>query len=69
MHETPSLECDLILQGGLTSGVIYPRALCEVARVYRLRSVGGSSAGAIAAAAAAAAEFNRVGGGFTKLGE
>lgn len=69
MHETPSLECDLILQGGLTSGVIYPQALCEVARVYRLRSVGGSSAGAIAAAAAAAAEFNRVGGGFTKLGE
>ena len=51
---TPLLECDLVMKGGITSGVVYPLAVCELATVYRLRSVGGSSAGAIAAAAAAA---------------
>jgi predicted acylesterase/phospholipase RssA len=55
----PPLECDVVLKGGITSGVIYPKAVCELATVYRLRSVGGSSAGAIAAAAAAAAELGR----------
>jgi predicted acylesterase/phospholipase RssA len=63
----PPLQCDLVLKGGITSGVIYPRAVCELAKVYRLRSVGGSSAGAIAAAAAAAAELGRGSGGFDKL--
>ena len=55
----PDLECDIIMKGGITSGVIYPLAVCELARTYRLHSVGGSSAGAIAAAAAAAAEVGR----------
>ena len=41
--------------------------MTELARVYRLRSVGGSSAGAIAAAATAAAELDRAGGGFERL--
>ncbi|MET0520525.1 MAG: hypothetical protein ABW156_00915, partial [Jiangellaceae bacterium] len=63
----PLLECDLVMKGGITSGVVYPLAVCELATVYRLRSVGGSSAGAIAAAAAACAELGRASGGFAKL--
>ncbi len=63
----PPLECDLVMKGGITSGVIYPRAVCELAKTYRLRSVGGASAGAIGAAAAAAAELGRATGGFTEL--
>lgn len=63
----PPLECDVVMKGGITSGVVYPRAVCELARTYRLRSVGGSSAGAIAAAAAAAAEVGRARGGFELL--
>ncbi|MFC6155641.1 patatin-like phospholipase family protein [Kribbella jiaozuonensis] len=54
----PERDCDILMKGGITSGVIYPRAVCELATQYGLRSVGGSSAGAIAAAAAAAAESN-----------
>src|SRR3954469_15915406 len=63
----PLLECDLVMKGGITSGVVYPLAVCELATVYRLRSVGESSAGAIAAAAAACAELGRATGGFEKL--
>ncbi len=63
----PPLECDLVMKGGITSGVVYPLAVCELAKVYRLRAVGGSSAGAIAAAAAAAAEMGRATGGFERL--
>ncbi|MDT7630120.1 MAG: hypothetical protein QOI50_2050 [Pseudonocardiales bacterium] len=63
----PPLDCDVIMKGGITSGVIYPLAVCELAKVYRLRSVGGASAGAIAAAAAAAAEYGRAAGGFEAL--
>ncbi len=53
----PSLECDLVMKGGITSGVIYPRLVSALSNVYRLRSIGGTSAGAIAAAAAAAAQL------------
>ena len=63
----PPLECDVIMKGGITSGVIYPGAVCELAKTYRLRSIGGASAGAIAAAAAAAAECGRAAGGFEIL--
>lgn len=63
----PRLECDLIMKGGITSGVVYPLAACKLAKVYRLKSVGGSSAGAIAAAAAACAELGRGTGGFARL--
>ncbi|ANH05537.1 patatin-like phospholipase family protein [Shinella sp. HZN7] len=52
-------ECDLVMKGGITSGVVYPHAIVEIARAYRLRSIGGTSAGAIAAAVAAAAEYRR----------
>ena len=36
----PPLECDLVMKGGITSGVVYPLAVTELAEVYRLR-VGG----------------------------
>lgn len=56
----PYEECDLVMKGGITSGVVYPRAVIELARRrYRFRSIGGTSAGAIAAAATAAAEYGR----------
>ena len=47
------LECDLIMKGGITSGVVYPGAIAKIAETYRLRDIGGSSAGAIAATFAA----------------
>lgn len=60
-------ECDVVMKGGITSGLVYPRAVARLATHYRLRSVGGASAGAIAAAAAAAAEYGRDDGGFVRL--
>lgn len=59
MFEAPDQECDIVMKGGVTSGVVYPYALLELARVYRFRSIGGTSAGAIAASFAAAAEYSR----------
>ena len=56
------LECDLIMKGGITSGIVYPLAIQAFAARFRLRAIGGASAGAIAAAAAAAAEFGRSSG-------
>jgi hypothetical protein len=56
---TKESECDLVMKGGITSGVIYPLAVCQLATTRRLRCVGGTSAGAIAAAGAAAAEYGR----------
>lgn len=68
-HHDPPLTCDLIMKGGITSGVLYPRLVTSLAKDYRLVNVGGSSAGTIAAAAAAAAEYGRGSGGFEKLAE
>lgn len=51
------LECDLVMRGGITSGIVYPRAIAELAETYNFRSIGGTSAGAIAAAGTAAAQF------------
>lgn len=50
---------DVTMKGGTTSAVIYPLALCELARHFRFRNLGGASAGAIAAALGAAAELGR----------
>jgi hypothetical protein len=66
-YSQPTRTCDVVMKGGITSGVVYPHALCELARTYRFANVGGTSAGAIAAAGAAAAEHGREGGGFEKL--
>jgi hypothetical protein len=61
--------CDLIMKGGITSGVVYPFAIIELARRHRFVSIGGTSAGAIAAGIAAAAEFGRDDGGFLRVAE
>ena len=66
-YSRPTRSCDVVMKGGITSGVVYPHAICELARTYRLRNVGGTSAGAIAAAGAAAAELGRDADGFRKL--
>ncbi len=65
----PEQACDIVMKGGITSGVVYPLALVELAKKYRFSSIGGTSAGAIAAAAAAAAEYGRQkeGAGFERL--
>jgi predicted acylesterase/phospholipase RssA len=58
------------MKGGVTSGVVYPLAVVELSKAFRLRNIGGASAGAIAAAAAAAAEYGRwtgTGGSFDQL--
>lgn len=60
-------QCDLVMKGGITSGVVYPPALLRLATRYRFRAIGGTSAGAIAAVAAAAAEYGRENGGFNRL--
>ncbi|ACB36355.1 Patatin [Leptothrix cholodnii SP-6] len=51
--------CDLVLTGGVTSGVIYPAAIHALSRKYRFHAIGGTSAGAMAAALTAAAEYAR----------
>src|SRR5215831_14091506 len=68
--QTQQRFCDLVMKGGITSGVVYPKAVCELARAYRFKNIGGTSAGAIAAAATAAAELGRgtEKGGFSLLG-
>lgn len=69
----PEKECDLIMKGGVTSGMVYPYAILELAKTYRFRSIGGTSAGGIAAAFSAAAEYSRTirndPDGFTRLKE
>lgn len=52
-------ECDLIMRGGITSGVVFPKAIVGLAQKYRFVSIGGTSAGSIAAVMAAAAEYRR----------
>jgi hypothetical protein len=54
MDAEAGLECDLVMRGGITSGIVYPRAIAKLAETYSFRSIGGTSAGAIAAAATAA---------------
>src|SRR5215469_11365221 len=66
----PSKRCDIVMKGGITSGVVYPNTVSILAQTYRFVSIGGTSAGAIAAAATAAAEYRRQQGsgeGFEKL--
>jgi predicted acylesterase/phospholipase RssA len=54
---TEKLQCDLVMRGGITSGIVYPRAIAKLAETYRFRSIGGTSAGAIAATGTAAAAY------------
>lgn len=66
----PNQRCDILMKGGITSGVVYPLAICALSKTYRFMNIGGTSAGAIAAALAAAAEYRRATGsldGFEEL--
>jgi predicted acylesterase/phospholipase RssA len=65
--DPPAHECDIVMKGGITSGVIYPNALSAIGSTYRIRGIGGASAGAIGAALGAAAEFGRSAGGYEEL--
>lgn len=56
---SPQEECDLIMRGGITSGVVFPKAITRLASRYRFRNIGGTSAGSIAAIMAIAAEYRR----------
>ena len=51
--------CDVVMEGGVTSGIIYASAVAELSKHYRFRNIGGSSIGAFAAALTAAAEYSR----------
>lgn len=76
-YSKPERLCDIVMKGGITSGVVYPSAVCELATDYSFKNIGGASAGAIAAAATAAAEYARrkgtagaaAKGGFARLEE
>lgn len=52
-------KCDVVMKGGITSGIVYPGLICKLAERYQFQSIGGTSAGAIAAALTAAAECAR----------
>jgi predicted acylesterase/phospholipase RssA len=51
--------CDIVMKGGIASGIVYPLAVADLAEKYRFRSIGGTSAGAVAAVVTAAAELQR----------
>lgn len=57
--QNPERLCDLVMKGGVTSGILYPPAVCQIAERFHLVGIGGTSAGAIAACLAAAAEYRR----------
>ena len=64
--------CDLVMKGGITSGVVYPKMIHQLSQRYRFKNIGGTSAGAIAAGACAAAEYGRqhgAAGAFERLSE
>lgn len=63
----PEKFCDIVMKGGITSGVVYPLAISELSKHYRFQNIGGTSAGAIAAVFTAAAEYGRDDGGFEKI--
>ena len=60
MPTKPERTCDIVMKGGITSGVVYPKAISKLSKRFAFKNVGGTSAGAIAAAATAAAEYRRV---------
>ena len=65
--KNPPCECDMVMKGGITSGVVYPQAILRLARKYRFRALGGGSVGALVAALTAAAELARGDSGFERL--
>ena len=69
IYQHPTKLCDIVMKGGVTSGIVYPLGVCQLAKTYTFEDVGGTSAGAIAAAATAAAELGRHSdnGGFGRI--
>jgi predicted acylesterase/phospholipase RssA len=61
--------CDVVMKGGVTSGVVYPLAICYLASKFILKNIGGTSVGAIGAALTAAAEYQRRTGSETDKGK
>jgi predicted acylesterase/phospholipase RssA len=61
----PLRFCDIVMKGGITSGIVYPAAVVEIAKSFAFKNVGGTSAGAIAASLTAAAERRRAADGST----
>ncbi len=57
MTARPREYCDLVMKGGVTSGIVYPSAVLVLSDRYTFKNIGGTSAGAIAAAATAAASL------------
>lgn len=53
-------KCDIVMEGGITSGIVYPPLACELSKAHRFKNIGGTSVGAIAAALTAAAEYRRI---------
>ena len=53
-------QCDLVLEGGVTSAVVYMSFIRSLAQRYRFRQLGGASSGAAAAAAAAIAQRSKI---------
>ena len=49
MSHAATRYCDLVMKGGITSGIVYPNAVLALARDFRFKNIGGTSAGAIAA--------------------
>jgi hypothetical protein len=68
MDSVPERCCDIVMKGGITSGVVYPLAVVELSREFRFKNVGGTSAGAIGAALTAAAEYQRLTSGGSRAG-
>ena len=69
----PERYCDLVMKGGVTSGLVFPKAVLKLSNSYGFKQIGGTSAGAIAAVMTAAAEVGRRNGsgegfeGFAKV--
>lgn len=55
------LDCDLVLEGAVTSAVVYLALVAGLSRRYWFRSLAGASSGA--AVAAAIAEASRIASG------
>jgi predicted acylesterase/phospholipase RssA len=51
--------CDLVLDGGVASALTHPRLLSGLSKAYRLKRLGGTSAGAVGAALGAVAQLAR----------
>src|ERR1700730_6396505 len=58
-------NCDIVMKGGITSGVVYPAAVAEISKKCTFKKLCRTSAGAIAAALTAAAERRRARDGTT----